>query len=73
MKKLTFVIYRVANNVIVFDELLLLSDHIFQIDDDPRLKLQIEQQLDILGLKETVLNNHLQEVSDVLHIDPIFN
>ena len=53
-------------DIIVFNELLLLADHIFQIDNGPSLELQVQEQLDVLTLKEVVLNNQLEEVFVIL-------
>ena len=56
----------VADYIVVFNELLLFSYHIFQIDDCPCLQLQIQKQLHVLTLQEVVLDDQLQVVLDVV-------
>jgi hypothetical protein len=66
---LTFVRYRVANNIIIFNELLLLRDHVLQVNNSPSLKLQIEQQLHVLTFQEVVLYHQFQVVLHVVVAD----
>ena len=58
-------------DIIVLDELLLLSNHILQIDDCAGLQLQVQQKLHVLRLQEVVLDDELEEVSIVLHLDSL--
>ena len=58
-------------DIIVLDELLLLSNHILQIDDRAGLQLQVQEKLHVLRLKEVVLDDKLEEVSIVLHLDSL--
>ena len=58
-------------DIIVLDELLLLSNHILQIDDRAGLQLQVQQKLHVLRLQEVVLDDELEEVSIVLHLDSL--
>ena len=60
----------VTDYIVVFNELLLFSYHIFQIDDCSCLQLQIEQQLHVLTLKEVVLDDQLKVVFDVIILNP---
>ena len=48
---------RVSPDVVVLNELLLLRDHVLQVDDGPRLQLQVQQQLHVLALEEVVLDD----------------
>ena len=58
-------------DIIVLDELLLLSNHILQIDDRAGLQLQVQEKLHVLRLQEVVLDDELEEVSIVLHLDSL--
>ena len=58
-------------DIIVLDELLLLSNHILQIDDCAGLQLQVQEKLHVLRLQEVVLDDELEEVSIVLHLDSL--
>ena len=58
-------------DIVILDELLLLADHILQVDDCASLELQVEQELHVLGLQEVVLDDKFQVVLVVLHLDPI--
>ena len=66
---LTFIRYRIANNIIILNELLLLRDHVLQVNNSPRLKLQVEEQLHVLTLQEVVLYHKFQVVLHVVVAD----
>jgi hypothetical protein len=53
-------------NIIILNELLLLAYHILQVNDSSSLQLQIKEQLDVLRLKEVVLDHQLNVVFVVL-------
>jgi hypothetical protein len=63
---LTFIVVLLCANVVVFNELLLLTNHVFQINNSSCLQLQIEQKLHVLRLQEIVLDYQLNVVFVIL-------
>ena len=55
--------------IIIFNELLLLADHILQVNNRSSLQLKVEKKLHVLRLQEVVLYHKLEEVLIVLHLD----
>ena len=55
--------------IIIFNELLLLADHILQVNNCSGLQLKVEKKLHVLRLQEVVLHHKLKEVLIVLHLD----
>lgn len=62
-----------ADNIVVVDELLLLRDHVLEVYHRPRLQLKIQEKLHVLTLQEVVLDDELEEVSDVLVLDTLLD
>jgi len=60
-----------CSNIVILDELLLFADHILQVNYCAGLQLKIQQQLDILRLKEIIFHDELKIVFVVLHFDPV--
>ena len=52
----------ISNKIIVFYKLLLLSYHVFKVNYCSGLKLQVQQQLHVLALKEVVFYHKLEVV-----------
>jgi len=53
-------------NIVVLDKLLLLANHVLQLDDGSSLQLQVKEQLHVLALQEVVLDDEFEEVFVVL-------
>jgi len=66
MKEKLTVSLRCSSDVVILDELLLLANHILQVNDSAGLQLQVEEQLYVLRLQEIVLHHQLKEVLIVL-------
>lgn len=62
---------RAHPDIVLFNEQLLLVYHVLKVNNSPGLELQIQQQLDILGLQIVVLDHQGEEVFVVLHRDSV--
>ena len=60
-----------GTNIVIFDKLLLFTDHVLEIDDRPCLQLQVQKELHILALQEIILHDKLEEVLVVLELDSV--
>lgn len=62
-----------ADNIIVIYELLLLRDHVLQVDHGAGLQLEVQEELHVLTLQEVVLDDQLKEISYVLVLNSLLD